>query len=207
MLNEQHTCYYLTCMSIRGARVLPIFSLELARNYIQFFHARLATGIPAHVSHNKKLDQIMAKCDATHDMVSGFKDDMCTHIFQAVDEKVAGEGGVNHSTLQVSLEGLKNEILKWLESVSFNSRDRIGPTEDLPQVGGAVFAVASPHQFVYKGKFWCLPEAFQFPVGATRQSGWRMWLTGSSFMDPDGTKEWRLKSFCLSKGLTCILLL
>ena len=135
MLNEQHTCYYLTCMSIRGARVLPIFSLELARNYIQFFHARLATGIPAHVSHNKKLDQIMAKCDATHDMVSGFKDDMCTHIFQAVDEKVAGEGGVNHSTLQVSLEGLKNEILKWLESVSFNSRDRIGPTEDLPQVG------------------------------------------------------------------------
>jgi hypothetical protein len=32
-LNEQHTCYYLTCASIRGARVLPIFSLELARNY------------------------------------------------------------------------------------------------------------------------------------------------------------------------------
>jgi hypothetical protein len=39
-LNEQHTCYYSTCASIRGARVLPIFSLELARNYIQLFHAR-----------------------------------------------------------------------------------------------------------------------------------------------------------------------
>ena len=163
-------------------------------------HVPMATGIPAHVSHNKKLDQIMAKCDATHDMVSGFKDDIRTHIFQAVDEKVAGEGGVNHSILQVSLEGLKNEILARLESVTFNSRDRIGPAEDLPQVGGAVFAVASPHQFVYGGKFWCLPEAFQFPVGATRQSGWRMWLTGSSFMDPDGTKEWRLKPFRLING-------
>lgn len=45
-------------------------------------HVPMATGIPAHVSHNKKLDQIMAKCDATHDMVSGFKDDIPTHIFQ-----------------------------------------------------------------------------------------------------------------------------
>jgi hypothetical protein len=37
ILNEQQTCYYSTCTSIRGARVMPIFSLELARNYIQYF--------------------------------------------------------------------------------------------------------------------------------------------------------------------------
>jgi hypothetical protein len=42
----------------------------------------------------------------------------------------------------------------------------------------SVPVVARANEFFYCGKYWCVPESFQFPCEIYRLNGWRMWLCG-----------------------------
>ena len=59
--------------------------------------------------------------------------------------------------------------------------------------------VASANQFLYRGKYWCVPESFQFPHEMNRLNGWRMWLCGIVVVS--NNVAYKIKPFHSFKGL------
>lgn len=162
-------------------------------------HVPTATGVPQYVTHTKAINEVKTISSETKDIVLGFREDLKSAISEAVDAKVESEGGVNHSILQASLEKMKEDIFTKMESISFKDSNNTTTLEsDLPIVNGSV-QEAGPFQFLYKGKNWCVPESFQFPVGITRRHAWKKWLTGSVHIEDTG-QQWRIKPYRKLKG-------
>ena len=158
-------------------------------------HVPSATGVPPHVVHTRALNDVHAVCIETRDNVSQFNSTLRNAISEAVDAKVAAEGGVNQSILQTSLKQLKDEIFDRLSSISFKEPvpdEQNGPNEFPDSIDPNV-RLAGPFEFFYKSTNWCIPESFQFPAGITRLNGWRLWLKGTVIVE--GSKQWRIKPY------------
>ncbi|KAL3806786.1 hypothetical protein ACHAXA_003905, partial [Cyclostephanos tholiformis] len=62
-------------------------------------HIPMAMGVPPHVEHQQAIKEVHTVCIETRNTVTQFRNDIEKAIFEAVDAKVASEGGVNLSIL------------------------------------------------------------------------------------------------------------
>jgi hypothetical protein len=60
---------------------------------------------------------------------------------------------------------------------------------------------SSANQFLYRGKYWCVPKSFQFPLemNRLRLNGWRMWLCGNVVVH--NNVAYKIKPFRSFKGI------
>lgn len=100
-------------------------------------HVPQATGVPPHISHKHALREVLDVCKDTREKVVQFRDDLKAAISEAVDAKVAAEGGVNMAILNASLDSLKDQLFEKLESITINASDSI-PAETMPVVDPTV---------------------------------------------------------------------
>jgi hypothetical protein len=155
-------------------------------------HVPMATGVPPHVEHQQAIKDVHAVCIETRNTVAQFRNDIEKLISEAVDAKVASEGGVNLSILRDVVGSLKAELLEKLDSITIRSSDNDGSNGGVPAVSPTV-VLAGPFQFTYGGTCWCLPKSFQFPHGTMRFRGWTKWLRGAIHID--GVQRWRVKPY------------
>ena len=151
----------------------------------------IATGVPVspHISHSKAIKEVLS-------------------ISDAVDKKVAAEGGVNSAILDRKLQDLQRTLAAKIDTAVDTavkaSQNSGTSSENAVVVSSDNVHEPTPYQFHYsdeKGhmKYWCVPESFQFPRDATRLNGWRKWLLGSVHID--GGTAWKVKPYRnLSKG-------
>ena len=59
--------------------------------------------------------------------------------------------------------------------------------------------VAKANEFFYQGKYWSIPENFQFPHETNRLNGWRMWLCGAVVVSD--TVIYKVKPFQSLQGI------
>ncbi|KAL7553258.1 hypothetical protein ACHAWF_016513 [Thalassiosira exigua] len=142
-------------------------------------------GVPPHVGIQEVYNLCLEIKSSVAELKNGIKD----AVTEAINEKVTLEGGVNQSLLQSSLEDLKEEILRKIDCLGSG---RSSEYEDLPPAVDGV-RTPRPHEFTYNGSYWCIPESFSFPIGVTRLTGWRMWLTGS--VHTVGRHRWKVKPY------------
>ena len=156
-------------------------------------HVPIATGVPPHVSHTQAIKEVQQAVNETKAYVVTFKEDLKQAVSDAVDAKVASEGGVNMAILKDIMGDLKKELFEKLESIMIKQNNTNAPLSDnIPLVSGPV-KVPSQNEFLYNGAFWCLPASFQFPDGVTRYAGWKKWLVGAIHID--GLQRWQIKPY------------
>ena len=98
---------------------------ELKNNHLTLEpnkHVPIATGVLHQVAHARSLKQVNDKCDAIYEGQQSVREDLNQAVSDAVDEKVASEGGVNLSIMNSSLDSLKNDILSRLESLTITTK-------------------------------------------------------------------------------------
>jgi ABC-type methionine transport system ATPase subunit len=71
----------------------------------------IATGVPPSVKHSKLIKKVLEVCERTDAKVDTFMEHLNESVADAVDAKVAAEGGVNSSILKSTIQDLKDEIL------------------------------------------------------------------------------------------------
>jgi hypothetical protein len=158
----------------------------------------VATGVPPSVKHTQSINKVLTVCANTEAKVDSFMDGLRQAVSDAVDAKVASEGGVNISILKSTLQEMKDEIFGKIESVKVNNNNASAELEqnDIP-IADTV-QVAGPFEFHYKGTNWPILETFQFPKETKRLQGWRMWLKGSLVVV--GSQQYRIKPFSKMSG-------
>ena len=72
-----------------------------------------ATGIPPHVSHAKAITKVFNICMSNKDALDDFKAELKTAVADAVDAKVAADGGINQAIMKAQLDTLLVEL--WTE--------------------------------------------------------------------------------------------
>ena len=150
------------------------------------------------MKHTHSINKVLTVCANTEAKVDSFMDGLLQAVSDAVDAKVASEGGVNISILKSTLQEMKDEIFGKIESVKINKDNASAELEqnDIPITD--IVRVAGPFEFHYKGTNWPIPETFQFPKETKRLQGWRMWLKGSLIVV--GSQQYRIKPFSKMSG-------
>ena len=157
-------------------------------------HVPISTGVPPSVKHAQALKKVLDVCEKTDAKVTSFMANLKQAVSDAVDAKVAAEGGVNITILQSTLQQMKDEIFGKIESIQV-AQDQFLPEE----IEAANFdledsvRVAGPFEFHYKGTNWPIPESFQFPKECKRMHGWRLWLKGSLIVV--GSQQYKIKPY------------
>jgi len=158
-------------------------------------HMPIASGVPPHVDLQVAIKDVLCVCKDTQatvkDLGKVMKTELKISIFEAIDEKVKSDGGVNGAILGDVIETLKGQIFDRLEKMSRVVHEM--PTVPILPIMEEDVHVAGPFSFNYKGSAWCVPESFQFPAGASRQVGWRKWLKGGVHVDDQ--KRWVIKPY------------
>ena len=164
-------------------------------------HVPRVTGIPPHVEHMRQIKNLEALAIHTRDSVDGFRADLVSAVSDAVDAKVEADGQVNAAILQASLKGLEERILERIDGPRLDneSNTQQSANSHVDLAGLQLRAGGDYASFVYRGKFWPVPQDFQFPVEVTRLNGWRIWCMGKVYVDSDNNTH-RLKPFHLLSG-------
>ena len=152
----------------------------------------LATGIPPHIDHAIALKKVYGVCTDVQETLDRRNDILQNSIFEAIDDKVKADGGVNSAILEQSLNSLKNELFSRIDALRNNSNTPTYSLLPLPEVANDVRTVG-PFSFQYKGSSWCVPESFAFPQNMTRLVVWRKWLRG--LLRVVGGQRWKIKPF------------
>eukprot|EP00804_Cyclotella_cryptica_P019646 CCRYP_013975-RA/>CCRYP_013975-RA protein AED:0.36 eAED:0.44 QI:0/0/0/1/0/0/2/0/151 len=84
-------------------------------------HVPIATGVPPSVKHSQAIDQVLNVCKSTDAKIDSFMDRIYQAVSDAVDAKVAAEGGVNREILWATIQELKDEIFGKIESIQVNN--------------------------------------------------------------------------------------
>ena len=136
----------------------------------------LATGVPAHIDHAVALKKVFDLCTQIDLKLDRHSETLRESICDAIDQKVEAEGGVNSVILAKSLDQLKDELFRRIDTLG--QRSRTPPSYEAPTLPVVESDVqrAGPFSFHYKGTSWCIPESFAFPQNMTRLAGWRKWL-------------------------------
>jgi len=110
-----------------------------------------------------------------------------TAVADAVDAKVAADGGVNQAIMKAQLDTLIVELLTEICAGSLIMHQYNLGAQDAIELDTTV-RIPTVFQFHYKDdkgnmRFWCVPESFAFPQEISRWNGWRKWLCGTLFVD------------------------
>ena len=137
------------------------------------------TGIPPHIEHAARLRDVLEVTTSIKVLVEEFTAHLDSSVASAIDKKVAGEGGINMGVLQKALDKLKEDLMDKMRTgetdVFQNDGDADMPVDLFVQPAG---------KYVYKSRFWDVPESFCFPRDVSRLEGWRLWLKGYLFASP-----------------------
>ena len=162
------------------------------------------SGVPPFVKHNRLLDNCHQLLVLNAEALSKFRDDIKDAVADAVDKKVAAEGGVNSAILTAEMEKLKTDMREMVgeiltqtpaDSTAVLRRDQseqVDPTIRIP--GQTQFSYTD--NGITRGT--CIPPTFEFPSEISRFEGWRKWLCGQTFVY-EGVK-WQLPPFRHLKG-------
>lgn len=166
-------------------------------------HVPRVTGIPPHVEHIVQCEDLKSMSNQMIDSINGFRQDLCSAVSNAIDQKVEADGNVNAAILESSLKGLESRMIEKINEIG-NTGAQPAPVPEAVDTNGVDLSrmqqrrVGAYDSFMYNGKFWCVPEDFKFPVEVTRLVGWRMWLIGKSIVFRD--KMYAIKPFHLWKS-------
>eukprot|EP00804_Cyclotella_cryptica_P019286 CCRYP_006158-RA/>CCRYP_006158-RA protein AED:0.38 eAED:0.46 QI:0/0/0/1/0/0/3/0/145 len=83
-------------------------------------HVPIATGVPP-----SAIDQVLNVCKSTDAKIDSFMDRIYQAVSDAVDAKVAAEGGVNREILWATIQELKDEIFGKIESIQVNNHAHV----------------------------------------------------------------------------------
>jgi hypothetical protein len=163
-------------------------------------HVPVVTGIPPHVEHMCKLEELKEYCIEIKTAVNTFNKTIRDSVAEAIDEKVKESGGINAAILDARIRELEGTLLARLDQMSVvGTRDSNEPHVAVEKVDASqVPIVPKANEFNYKGRYWCVPENFQFPKDTKRLNGWRMWLCGQVFVSKN--VAFKLKPFRLLQG-------
>jgi hypothetical protein len=166
-------------------------------------HVPRITGIPPHVENLVQNEQLQTMTSQVITKIDGFSDNLCAAVSDAIDKKVEADGNVNAAILQSSLAGLEQRMIEKMKEELGSGGAARAVNNNVAAVDGIDLSgmhrrVGLYDSFMYRGKFWCVPESFEFPIEVTRLVGWRMWLTGKTVVH--NGKTFRIKPFHLLKG-------
>eukprot|EP00984_Skeletonema_dohrnii_P035311 scaffold34937_cov255-Skeletonema_dohrnii-CCMP3373.AAC.1 len=163
------------------------------------------SGVPPFVKHNRLLDNCHQLLVLNGEAVSKLRDDIKVAVADAVDEKVAAEGGVNGAILAEQMEKLKTDMREMVGEIlrsPANNAAAVLQCDQSEQVDSTI-RIPEPTQFSYTNKgttrATCIPPTFEFPSETTRFEGWRKWLCGQTFVYEGCT--WQLPPFRHLKGI------
>jgi len=161
-------------------------------------HVPTVTGIPPHIAHMRKIITVECRCNDIKAAVVDFKSELRDAISQAIDDKVEDSGGINASILDSRILALEQRLGVRLDQLGCASllESRVAVTHI---DASSAPVLASANQFLYRGKYWCVPESFQFPREMNRLNGWRMWLCGMVVVS--NNVVYRIKPFCSFQGI------
>jgi hypothetical protein len=156
-----------------------------------------ATGIPPHVRQTKLLQEVLGATKQLQEAQLKELGQIKEAIKQAIQENDVQAGNV---TLPSLLEGwaLKQKeslelIKKTMEETLDNRLKHLGL---LPQIEPAKNAMAMENEqytYCYSGFLWDVPEGYQFPKKALRDTGWELWLRGQPNLEIHCPRSGQLK--------------
>jgi hypothetical protein len=161
-------------------------------------HVPRVTGIPPHIEHLCRIEDVRQITLGIKEDISDFRQDLSDSVSDAIDKKVRADGGINSAILDERLKNMEALLLRRMDDLD-NSSTR--PTAAAPFAGDGIdmSGLQRRNLFTYDGKFWCVPKDFAFPIECTRLHGWRMWLMGKMVMYEG--KPLKVKPFRLMTGL------
>jgi hypothetical protein len=161
-------------------------------------HVPRVTGIPPHIEHLCRIEDVRQITLGIKEDISDFRQDLSDLVSDAIDKKVRADGGINSAILDERLKNMEALLLRRMDDLD-NSSTR--PTAAAPFAGDGIdmSGLQRRNLFTYDGKFWCVPKDFAFPIECTRLHGWRMWLMGKMVMYEG--KPLKVKPFRLMTGL------
>jgi hypothetical protein len=166
-------------------------------------HVPRITGIPPHVENLVQKERLQTMASQVITKIDGFNsENLCMAVSDAIDKKVEADGNVNAATLQSSLVGLEEHMIERMKEElgsggAARANNNVAAVDGI-DLSGMHWRVGLYDSFMYRGKFWCVLESFEFPVEVTRLVGWRMWLTGKTVVH--NGKTFHIKPFHLLKG-------
>ena len=187
----------------------PDLLKELKENHLTLeptAEMKAPSGVPPFVKHNRLLDNCHQLLVLNGEALNKFRDDLKEAVADAVDKKVAAEGGVNRSILEEQLEKLNTNMRGMVRDIltqSSTNNAAVLRHDQLEQVVNPIIRIPEPTQFSYtdsKGNTvaTCIPHTFEFPSHTNRYNGWRKWLCGQTFVHEGNT--WQLPPFRQLKG-------
>ena len=101
-------------------------------------------------------------------------------VHSAIDEKVENDGGINSTILDRKFTDFEQRIIERIDNIRVsNTTADANPRILVGDVNaGDAPVLATANQFHYRGRYWCVPENFDFPKDVSRYNGWRLWLQG-----------------------------
>lgn len=163
------------------------------------------SGVPPFVQHNRLLDNCHQLLVLNAEALSKFRDDIKDAVADAVDKKVAAEGGVNSAILAAEMEKLKTDMREMVgeiltqtpaDSTAVLRRDQSEQVDPTIRIPGQTQFSYTDNNGITRGT--CIPPTFEFPSEISRFEGWRKWLCGQTFVY-EGVK-WQLPPFRHLKG-------
>jgi hypothetical protein len=143
-----------------------------------------ATGIPPHIQQNKLLQEVLKRIMEVQETQLKDLSEIKEVVKQAIQENDVQAGNVTLPYLMGTWELKQNESLELIKKTmeeSFDNRLRhlgllmqIEP--DAPAENNSAGLVQ--YTYCYSGMLWDVPEGYQFPKKALRDTGWELWLRG-----------------------------
>lgn len=130
-------------------------------------------------------------------------------IENTIEQNGIANGNITHSTFVSHIENIQNGCNKRIEEIEKKIDEQNvlliaalqgnndHTTSHSPHVVSPMFQNVSVRQdgndrttYAYHGRFWHVPEGFEFPTKATRRKGWQMWLKGlPNYHSQTGVKQ------------------
>lgn len=144
---------------------------------------KVATGIPPHIEQAITMQKLLTVCTKTLETVCEQTIRMKETMTEALEERALQSGNVTGARLEEMLVSFRDTILtevtSRIEELKASGCRSVFEVQEEHREAPAIAAAQRLYRpFVYKGKFWDVPEDFEFPAGVTLDIGWKLWLTG-----------------------------
>jgi hypothetical protein len=137
-----------------------------------------ATGVPPHVAQMNLMTSLLELCQTTLQKVNDQEELVRQSIFDAMEERATENGQITRVQIVAILDDFRNGIRQDVsQQITTLQSHGIGVPQVPPAANQNTNAQGAT-LFSYSGKFWDVPEDFEFPKGLKRNVGWKLWLQG-----------------------------
>jgi hypothetical protein len=139
---------------------------------------RHPTGVPPHVAQMNLLTSLLELCQITLQKVSDQETTVRQSIFDAMEERATENGQITRTQIVTILDefrkGVSDDVSNQIKNLQAHG---IG-VPPAPANNQQANSTQAGTLFWHSGKFWDVPEDFEFPKGLKRNVGWKLWLQG-----------------------------